>query len=543
MKIEDRKAGVDESIFNSPSSITILYHPSSTVFALVYNTLMRLIRLFNSYRQITYALAGVAFVVIGTFIALKWARGYRPSFIGGKPPAISGTGLLVANSDPKGAEVIVNGKLTTATDDTLNLTPGTYDIEIRKNGFADWKKKLQIQAELVTQTTAKLFPSVPNLTPITYTGVKNITPSPDGQKIAYIVSDATNSANNGLWVIELLSRNLPISRASEPKQILKNISKYDLSTSIMIWSPDSGQILVYWVEETETVKVSNKARPSAGRPGLSKKQETGSLISTAILLAADKLNDEAGVRDASSRLPVLLAQWIQSLDIKDAEKLGKLADPIKELMVSGADVVYFSPDELKILYAPIADASIPTGIIPDLPSESTQPETRDIKRNSIYIYDIKEDRNYEINQAVLNAPLRLPKPNDEGKGLDGWDEKDGNIYWNERISTWFLPQTLEKFDLPPVPERLLTKALMFLKSKYSPIWDESVQWFPSSNHLIMVKDGKIFIEEYDNTNSVAVYSGPFSENFTYPWPNGDKLVILSSLNSDSPANLYAINLK
>lgn len=495
---------------------------------------MRLIRLFNSYRQVIYALAGVAFVVIGTLIALKWARGYRPSFIGGKAPAISGTGLLVANSDPKGAEVIVNGKLTTATDDTLNLTPGTYDIEIRKNGFADWKKKLQVQAELVTQTTAKLFPSVPNLAPITYTGVKDTIPSLDGQKIAYIVSDATNSANNGLWVIELLTRNLPIVRASEPKQILKNISKYDLSTSKMVWSPDSGQILVYWAE----LNKSNKARPSVGKPGLSKKTAASEAetISTAILLSADKLNDEAGIRDASSTLPVLLAQWIQSLDIKDAEKLAKLPDQIKDLMISGADVVYFSPDELKILYAPISDTSIPTGIIPDLPSESTQPESRDIKRGSIYIYDIKEDRNYEINQAVLNAPLRLPKQNNEVT-------TDGNNYWNDRILSWFMPLSKDKADLPPVPEPLLTKALLFLKSKYSPIWEENIQWFPSSNHLIMVKDGKIFIEEFDNTNSVAVYSGPFSENFTYPWPNGDKLVILSSLNSDSPANLYAINLK
>ena len=502
---------------------------------------MRLIRLFNSYRQIIYALAGVAFVVIGTFIALKWARGYRPSFIGGKAPSISGTGLLVANSDPKGAEVIVNGKLTTATDDTLNLTPGTYDIEIRKNGFADWKKKLQVQAELVTQTTAKLFPSVPNLTPITYTGVKDTIPSPDGQKIAYIVSNANNSANNGIWVIELLTRLLPISRASEPKQILKNISKYDLSTSKMVWAPDSNQILVYWTELNKL----NKARPSVGRPGLSKKAATveTEVISTAILLSADKLNDEAGIRDASSGLPVLLAQWIQSLDMKDTEKLDKLADPIKELMISGSDAVYFSPDELKILYAPVADASIPTGIIPDLPSESTQPETRDIKRGSIYIYDIKEDRNYEINQAILNAPLRLSKKNDEGKGLDNWDGKDGNIYWSERISTWFMPISKDKIELPPVPETQITGVLLFLKSKYSPIWDENIQWFPSSNHLIMVKDNKIFIEEYDNTNSVAVYSGPFSENFTYPWPNGDKLVILSSLNSDSPANLYSINLK
>lgn len=106
-----------------------------------------------------------------------------------------------------------------------------------------------------------------------------------------------------------------------------------------------------------------------------------------------------------------------------------------------------------------------------------------------------------------------------------------------------MPVSKEKSDLPSIPELQLANVLQFLKSKYSPIWDENIQWFPSSNHLIMVKDNRIFIEEYDNTNNVAVYSGPFSDAFTYPWPNGDKLVILSSLNSDSPANLYAINLK
>ena len=162
------------------------------------------------------------------------------------------------------------------------------------------RKKLQVQAELVTQTTAKLFPSVPNLTPITYTGVKDTIPSPDGQKIAYIVSNANNSANNGIWVIELLTRNLPISRASEPKQILKNISKYDLSISKMVWSPDSNQILVYWTELNKL----NKARPSVGRAGPFQKAATveTEVISTAILLSADKLNDEAGIRDASSGL-------------------------------------------------------------------------------------------------------------------------------------------------------------------------------------------------------------------------------------------------
>lgn len=486
---------------------------------------MRLIRLFNSYRQMIYALSGILFVIGGTFIALKWAKGYRPSFIGNKAPIVTGTGLLVANSDPKGAEVVVNGKLTTATDDTLNLTPGTYEIEIKKNGYADWKKQLQVKAELVTQTTAKLFPSVPNMTPITYTGSNDPTPSPDGQKIAYKVTSATNSAHNGIWVIELGSRNFS-TRAPEPKQIFKSVSKYDLSTSKLLWTPDTSQILVYW---TEIKKASNKATEK---------------VSTAMLLSADKLNDEADIRDASARLPALLAQWIQSLDIKDAEKLTKLPESISSLLISGADNVYFSPDELKILYTATVDSTIPSGIIPDLPSESTQPETRDIKKGDMYIYDIKEDRNYKINQTVLNVPLRLPKQKDDGKdGSNGLDSKDGSIYWNERISTWFLPNLTGKLELPMVPEQLLVQTIEFLRSKYSPIWSENIQWFPTSNHLIEINDNKISIQEYDNTNSVAVYSGPFSDNFTYPWPNGDKLVILSSLNTNSPANLYSINLK
>ncbi len=487
---------------------------------------MRLIRLFNSYRQVIYALAGILFVIGGTFIALKWARGYRPSFIGNKAPIVTGTGLLVANSDPKGAEVVVNGKLTTATDDTLNLTPGTYDIEIRKNGYADWKKQLQVKAELVTQTTAKLFPSVPNMTPITYTGANDPTPSADGQKIAYKVTNAANSANNGIWVIELVSRNFS-TRVPEPKQIFKSVSKYDLSTSKLLWTPDSSQILVYWVEE--------EVKRKTGRPGLS-------TISTAILLSSDKLNDEATIRDASARLPALLAQWFQSLDIKDAEKLAKLPESTSSLLISGADNVYFSPDELKILYTATADTTIPTGVIPDLPSESTQPETRDIKSGTMYIYDSKEDRNYEIGGAASNAPVRLPKQNGDGS-KDGLDGKDGNVYWNNRLSTWFLPNMTGRTELPTVPEQLLVQTITFLRSKYSPIWSENIQWFPTSNHLIEVNDNKISIQEYDNTNSVAVYSGPFSDNFTYPWPNGDKLVILSSLNTDSPANLYSINLK
>jgi len=166
---------------------------------------MAFIRLVKTYQKILVALLGILFIIVGTLAAVRWAKGYRFNF-GEKGPELTGTGLLVAGSDPKGAQVYVNGKLTTATDDTLNLPSGSYEVEIKKDGFLPWKKTLEVTAELVTQTTAKLFPSVPNLTPLTFTGASQPLPSPDGQKIVYRVAEADNEAKNGLWILELAER-------------------------------------------------------------------------------------------------------------------------------------------------------------------------------------------------------------------------------------------------------------------------------------------------------------------------------------------------
>lgn len=107
------------------------------------------------------AFVTIAFIGTGAFIAIKFANGYRPT----KNGIIEGTGLLAANSFPSGAQVYINGKLTTATDDTKNLNPGNYTVEIQKDGYITWKKDLIIEKELVTQTNAVLFPSVVSLTP------------------------------------------------------------------------------------------------------------------------------------------------------------------------------------------------------------------------------------------------------------------------------------------------------------------------------------------------------------------------------------------
>src|SRR3990170_3558809 len=136
-------------------------------------------------RRLLIYIATVVILVIGTATAIQFAKGYRPDL---KSREIRGTGLLVTNSIPIGAQVFLNGKLTTATNDTTNLPPGEYEVEIKKDGYISWKKTLKIEEELVTQAIARLFPAVTDLRPLTFTGASNLTPSPDGQKIAYVVT-------------------------------------------------------------------------------------------------------------------------------------------------------------------------------------------------------------------------------------------------------------------------------------------------------------------------------------------------------------------
>lgn len=72
-----------------------------------------------------------------------------------------------------------------------------------------------------------------------------------------------------------------------------------------------------------------------------------------------------------------------------------------------------------------------------------------------------------------------------------------------------------------------------------------MQWFPTSRHLLVTGNGKIDVMEYDRTNWVTIYSGPFEQDFVTPWPTGSRIVILTNLNpgAGSLPNLYTVNLR
>lgn len=413
----------------------------------------------------------------GIFLAIKIAKGYRPSLTN---KALEGTGLLSANSTPKGASVFINDKLSTATDDTLNLPPGEYKVKIALDGYIPWEKTLLLTPELVTQTNARLFPSVPNLKPLTFSGATNPNPSPDGQKIVFSVKNATSEAKNGLYVLDLQDRTFSFN--SDPVQITRQSSKYDFNHARLIWSPDSSQILAT-LNPGQTDEIN-------------------------ILLGASGFTDVADMKDVTARLPVIYQEWQELMDKKMHEHLIVLPEFMQQLATESAKMVYFSPDDEMMMYTATEQITLPDELISPLPGSSTQTEARSLKPNQIYIYDLEEDKNFYLG----DVPQPSPEP---------------------------------KTKTPVKKTVTVHDQLNQLAAAYSPIFDQSIQWYPDSRHVLMVQDDKIIISEYDSTNQHTVYAGPFSSGFAYPSTNGSRLIILASLNGGSnlPPNLYSIDLK
>lgn len=443
--------------------------------------------------RVLYTLFSLLVILGGTLVAIEYAKGSLRITRSG---IVQGTGLLSANSYPTGAQIKINGELQSATNDTLYLEPGEYTIELVKEGFSPWKKSLQLQQELVTQTNARLFPQNPSLIPLTYTGVEHVVPSPDGQKLLFYTASASAQIKNGLYVLQL-GDNL-LSLGNEPKQIAYDTnSTIDFTEAEVIWSPDSNQVLF-----------------------ISPNRE--------VLLDISKNVDLATQPGISFRRRQLLSEWQEEMYLRERQFLAKFPPEIIELATTSAENVYLSPDKNRLLYTATASAVIPENLVPPIPSASTQPEQRSIEPGNIYIYDREEDKNFWIGlqpEAATNSA--------QTKSLLATDLANRAPLSLEASPSAF--ETLQATESAQTVANFL--------AYHTPLYTNGIQWFPNSRHILYTQGGRIQIKEFENTNDTTVYSGPFLDDFVYPWPDGSRLIILTSFSPDTPPNLYTIELK
>ncbi|PIS23444.1 hypothetical protein COT49_00015 [candidate division WWE3 bacterium CG08_land_8_20_14_0_20_40_13] len=190
--------------------------------------------------------------VLALLLLLSWAtilysQGYRVN-LNKKQVTVTQTGILSLRSIPEGAKVYLNGKITTATNSTVSsLAPGSYKIEIKKEGFTDWEKTVEVFNDKVTDITALLISKSPRIEPLTTYGVAAFSMSNDGTKIAYATK---NGKEPGIWILPLSGAS-SISIFGGNRNLLVADSSsiaYSLAKSIS-WSPDDKEILIKMSED------------------------------------------------------------------------------------------------------------------------------------------------------------------------------------------------------------------------------------------------------------------------------------------------------
>ena len=390
-------------------------------------------------KQILIYLTILLFLILGTTLVIVYGKGYRFNLDQGKI-GVLGTGLLVATSSPDGAGIFINNHLTTATNNTINLAPGDYDVKIAKAGYFPWEKKIKIQKEVVSKADALLLPTAPKLESITESGVGAPVIDPSFTKVAFTVS-GDSPRKNGIYILDMTSRPI-LTLQSSSTQIADDTAD-TFSQAQLAWSPDAQQL---------TATITNQAKS----------------ITTYLLTSSFNQNP----KDVTEVLLGIQTTWAQQKQKKEKAQIDGLKPKLKKTIVEDFNISSWSDDETKILYTASASATLPIILDPPLIGTNSTPEERSITKGSIYVYDLKEDKNYKID---IQAPL---------------------------------------------------------------------SWFPDSNHLIFVNNRQIQMMDYDGTNKITVYAGPFVDSYVFPWPDGSKIVILTNLgNPNIPPNLYTIGLK
>lgn len=324
-------------------------------------------------KQIIITVSIFLFLLLGTAIIVFYGRGYRFGLNGGKPD-VSGTGLLVATSIPNGAQVFINGHLTTATDNTINLSPATYEVRIFKEGYFPWQKQIKIQKEVVLKAEALLFSTAPKLESITVGGVERPVIDPSMTRIAYTVS-SQSPKKNGVYILDMSAK--PILTLQSASTLIADDTLDTFSKASLSFSPDGKELVA-------TISGTLKSP-------------------TTYLLSASGFNDNP--QDVTAILPTIETSWSKDKQEKEKSRLDALKPTLQKAISENFDILSWSGDETKILYEASNSATLPLIIKPRLIGTDSTPEERSIKQGSIYVYDIKEDKNFKILDSSPKTPL------------------------------------------------------------------------------------------------------------------------------------------
>lgn len=446
----------------------------------------------NATRNIALRLILFAVFCMVLISVIAYARGYRFNFNEG---TITSTGIISVSSNPRPAKVYVNGTLNGATDTNLTLPYGKYTVEVKKEGYTDWKKSISLQGEIVMSLNALLFSNNPSLTPLTNIGISKAVAVGNSDKII-LISDTGNLEKDGVYLFEPSGQPLtifPPLKLLLLESLLPEI--LDISTATFHFDPNYRRAIVSFLPYTSEEETTLEEQP---------------LQEMSYLIALDQQNIE--LFDITASKEDILAAWQIEKNREMVKIIETLHEDIQKVASESFYLVSMSPDEKKLMYVAKNDAVLPLVISPTLIGANQTPEERDLKRGTVYIYDKKEDKNFKVPLAVTIPDTKLLT-----------------------IPTSAAQVTPEP-TLQPLPQLLHEDLLVELRSK--------ILWYPSSDYIAIKKDKHIELMQYDGENAQTVYAGPFEPDYFGISPDWN-IMVISNLNpqNNEYGDLYSVGIR
>ena len=299
----------------------------------------------------------LAFIIVLASV-IAYARGYRFDL---EERSVKSTGIISATSNPKAAKTYVDGKLKGVTDTNLTLAPGNYLIEIKKDGYTSWSKKINLKGELVINVDPVLFPINPSLSPLTNLGIIKAVPTEDGDKIVVFASGSAYFFDAGKKTLPFFP---PLNKIVD-LSLLSNI--VDIKNIKVLFSPDQKQAIFEFEQNSYLLSL-----------------QEDNLNPLDVTLSKDALI-EAWQKEKTKNFNKILETFPKNFD--------KIAS-------DSFNIISFSPNETKVLYQAKNNVELPLMIKPAMIATNQTPEERSIKKGKTYVYDRKEDKNFLVGNVM-----------------------------------------------------------------------------------------------------------------------------------------------
>ncbi|MEI6326965.1 MAG: PEGA domain-containing protein [Candidatus Roizmanbacteria bacterium] len=346
-----------------------------------------------------------------------YARGYRLDV---SNTVITSTGLVAVTSTPRSAKVYVNSELKGITDLSLNLSPGTYTFTVVKEGYFPWQKTIKLKGEIVQSLDAILYPVNSSLNPLTNIGIVKAIPIGTESDRIILFSDNTpktqpeptplpeptstaDSSTAGIYVYDASRRVISflpnLQRIISYDKIGPEIDPLGLE---IVLSPDGKQMIVFTVENKTEKKTNSYRQYNEYYPQYTPPAN----FTQALLVNID--DTESTPLNITETVDSLMDAWTQTKDRQLNTLTNAMQVPLGEFFKKTTHIIDISQDKTRILYQATASARLAPALKQPMIGSNQTVEVRETEKNTIYLYDIKEDKNYPIVMSSEAQKQSLP---------------------------------------------------------------------------------------------------------------------------------------